>query len=135
MGSDTAPRRFPEFTRHALPDPLFKINRFSLSSWNSASLFGTLRNTGPRQSTKRRYVDELLQADSVVALQETQGCAADLSYLPDSHRYYGAFLEEGRRIQSGRDDSCGPTGDNSGGVGHQDYSTPAGAHSYSFLLV
>lgn len=90
------PGHFPEFSRHALPDPLFRIKSFPSPSWNSASLFGMLRNTGPRQTAKRRYLDRLLQKDANIALQETRGIAADLAFLPDSHRYYRTFSNEHR---------------------------------------
>lgn len=88
----------PEFIVHdlpALPSALFRLHRFSASTWNTSSLFGTLRNSGPRQTAKRRYLETLLACDTVIALQETRGSAADFISLPGSHVYYGTFFNEG----------------------------------------
>lgn len=63
-----------------------------LATWNTASLFGTLAATGPRQTRKRRYLDDLLLANDVVALQETRGTPTDLTTLPPTHIYTGTFM-------------------------------------------
>lgn len=49
-------------------------------------------HTGPRQTKKRRFLDDLLLSGDVVALQETHGTPADLDTLPPTHRYEGTFM-------------------------------------------
>lgn len=93
--ADREPHRHQEFGLHdspALPTLLFRINGFSASTWNSSSLLGTLRTTGPKQTATRRYLEQLLDRDAAVALQETHVSAADLDFLPDSRSYLGTFL-------------------------------------------
>lgn len=68
-------------------------------------MFGTIRTTGTLQTKKRRFLETLLIDHTVVALQETRGCEADLLLLPHAHRYYGSFSE-----------TTGPASSSSGGV-------------------
>lgn len=73
-------------------DPgVFVAGSLTLCMWNSASLFGTLLSTGPRQTAKRTYLDTLLAGSTVVGVVEARGTAEDLAGLPATHKYYGSF--------------------------------------------
>lgn len=63
-----------------------------MTTWNTASLFGTLLTSGRRQTAKRKMLDDILLQGDVIPLQETRGTEADMTTLPPTHDYVGTFL-------------------------------------------
>lgn len=76
-------------------DVLKAVVPLRISTWNSQALLGSMFSRAGRVTRKRRELERLLERSEVALIQEARGTAADLEFLPPTHRYVGSFGDYG----------------------------------------
>eukprot|EP00959_Pyramimonas_sp_CCMP1952_P264927 5539702-Pyramimonas_sp.AAC.1 len=76
--------------------PFLPSDKFSIASWNSAGLVGSVFGKHWKQLSRYRHVRTLLERHDIVLIQGSHGSEADLQYLrgeQPAFSFWGSFCD------------------------------------------